>query len=139
MQRHTFRVTKNNKTIFSSRESNVQSSWIIQKTDPLVIITSHATEDNVIFLTSLESIDARNFNFLIEILAIAAILLHGTNHIRTLTLIRSDNSNLTRLNTSLEELGDDLFAVCCLGTKVSDYLVETDRLRKDVPLALISS
>lgn len=86
-----------------------------------MFVTPHATENNVILLTALERIDTGNLDFLVQILAITPVLLHRADDIRPLTFIRSDNTDLTRLNPRLEKLGDNLLTVRGLRTKLLDY------------------
>ena len=79
-----------------------------------MFVTPDATEDNVILLTTLESIDARYLDFLVQIFAITSVLLHCTDNVRSLTFVGSDDADLTRLHTSFEKLCDNLFAIRCL-------------------------
>jgi hypothetical protein len=77
-----------------------------------MFVTSDTAENNVILFTTLEGIDACHFDFLVEILAVTAVLLHCTNDVRTLALVGCDDADLTRLDARLEKLCDNLFAVC---------------------------
>jgi hypothetical protein len=105
-----------------------------------MFVTSDTAENNVILFTTLEGIDACHFDFLVEILAVTAVLLHRADDVRTLALVGSDDADLTRLDARLEELGDNLFAVCRFRPASQQRLKEWDYLlRKEVPEALISS
>jgi hypothetical protein len=116
----TFGVAKDYKTVLGTRQSDIQSSGIVQESNSLMLIAPDTTEDNVILFTTLKSIDAGNFDLLVEILAITAILLHSTDNVRALTFVRSDDSNLTWLNSSSEKLGHNFLAISGFRTTISD-------------------
>lgn len=106
-----FRVPEDHYTIFRTGESNVETTWVIQETYPLVFITPDTTENNVVLLSSLEGVHARHFHFLVEVFLQRPIELHIIDDIRALTLVRSNDTDLRWNNTRLEELGDDLLNV----------------------------
>ncbi len=71
-----------------------------------MFVAANTTENDVVFLPSLESIDAGNFDFLIQIFLQRPIELHVGHDVRPLTFIGSDDANLSRDNTGFEELGN---------------------------------
>ena len=76
-----------------------------------MLVTPHTAEDNIILLSSLERIHTRDFNLFVQILLQGAIELHVVHDVRSLTLVRRDNTDLTRHYTAFEELGDDFLDI----------------------------
>ena len=58
-------VTENDDTILRTSQSDVETPWIIQETNALVLVAPHTAEDDIILFTTLESVDASHFNFLV--------------------------------------------------------------------------
>ena len=58
-------VTENDDTILRTSQSDVETPWIIQETNALVLVAPHTAEDDIILFATLESVDASHFNFLV--------------------------------------------------------------------------
>ena len=61
------RISKDHTPESCSSESDVQSTRIGQETDALMLVGSHAGEDNEVLFSSLESVDRCDFNLAIEV------------------------------------------------------------------------
>jgi len=82
-----------------------------------VLVTPDTTEDDVVLLPSLEGIDGRDLDLLVEFLLERSVELHVVDDVRPLTLVGSDDSDLVGKDSGLEELGDDLLDVRSFGSK----------------------
>jgi hypothetical protein len=109
-------VTEDNDTVFRPRQRNVQPPRVAQEPDALMLVASDAGEDDVVLLSPLERIDARDLDVLVEFLLERAVELHVVNEIRPLPFVRRDDSDLVREDAGLEELGDDLLDVRGFGS-----------------------
>ena len=105
------RITQYYDTILGTSECNVQSSRIIQEPNALMFVAPDTAQNDIVFLPSLEGIDASHLNLLVQVLLQGTIELHIIDNIGALTFVRRDDSNLTRNNPRLEELGNDLFDI----------------------------
>ncbi|KAI0093765.1 hypothetical protein BDY19DRAFT_273397 [Irpex rosettiformis] len=101
-----------------------------------MLIASHAAEDNVVLLTTLECVHTCNLNFLVEVLLQSAVELHVVDDVRPLPLIRCDDTNLAWYNARLEKLGYDLLDVRRLrpNTHVPSMLTTELNLTKNTAL-----
>lgn len=106
-----FGVAKDDDTIFRTRESDVETSGIVQETNALMLITSNAAENNVILLSSLESVHTGHFDFFIKILLERTIELHIVHNVGTLAFVWRNNTDLARNDSRLEEFCHNLFNV----------------------------
>lgn len=85
----------------------------------MVLVASNTAEDDVVFLSTLESVYARDFDLLVKLLLQGTMGLHGGHNIGTLALIRSDDTNLTWQNTRFEETRDNFLNVGSLGSALT--------------------
>ena len=76
-----FRIAENDDTILCTSESNIETPWVIQKANTLMLVASDAAEDDVILLPSLESIHTGNFDLFVEVLLQRAIELHVVDNV----------------------------------------------------------
>ncbi|RUS20189.1 hypothetical protein BC937DRAFT_86210 [Endogone sp. FLAS-F59071] len=104
-------VPQDYNAVFGSGQRNVQSPWVVQETDALMLIAPHQAQNDVILLPALKGINAGNLDLLVQILAHRAVELHVADDVGSLTLVRGDNADLRRENTSFHEACDDFFAV----------------------------
>jgi len=86
-------------------KADIETSRIAQETNSLMIVGANAREYDEVLLTTLESIDGSNLNLLVVLLLEGTSVLHGADHIASLTFVRGNDSNVLRLNASLEETG----------------------------------
>ncbi|KAJ7264918.1 hypothetical protein B0H12DRAFT_215232 [Mycena haematopus] len=105
------RISQNDDSILGPRERDIQTTRVVQESDPLMLIAPHAAENNVILLSSLEGIHACDLNLLVQVLLERPIELHVVDDIRALALIGRHDADLCRHDTRLEELGHDLLHV----------------------------
>lgn len=63
-----FRISQNDQAILCPRQRDVQPPRIIQESNPLVLITPHTRNDDVILLSTLKRIDRSDFDFFVEFL-----------------------------------------------------------------------
>ena len=110
------RVAENNDTVLCAGEGDVETPWIVQETYTLVLIASHAAENNIILLSALERVDAGDFDFLVEILLQRAIELHVIHDVRSLAFVRGYHANLTGHYARFEKFRDDFFHVRRFGS-----------------------
>ena len=106
-----FRITENDHSIFCTRESDVQPPRIVQKPNSLVFVAPDTTEDDVVFLTTLEGIHGGDLYLLVEVLLQRTIVLHIVHDVRTLSLVGRHNADLARYNTRLEEFRDNFLNI----------------------------
>ena len=105
------RVPKNDNAILGASESDVQSSRVVQETDPLVLVAPNTAKDDVVLFSALECVHAGNFDLLIQVLLERAIKLHVVDDVRTLSFVWCDDTDLRRNNTRLEEFRNNLLHV----------------------------
>src|SRR3954466_1023828 len=111
MLRQHLRIPKDDQSIFRAGEGNIQTARIAKETDALVIVGTDAGKHNEILFSSLEGVNRCNFNLLIVLLFECAICLHRLDNIAPLALVWSDDTDVLRLNSSLEKASDNLFNV----------------------------
>ena len=104
-------ISEDDNTILRSCECNIQTPRIVQESNALMLIASHAAEDDIVLLTTLKGIHACDFDFFVKIFLESAVELHVVEDIRPLSFVRRDDTNLTRDHTGLEELGYNLLDV----------------------------
>ncbi|KAH3673248.1 hypothetical protein WICPIJ_009867 [Wickerhamomyces pijperi] len=109
--RQSLRVTQDNNTVLSSGQPDIQTSWISQETNVLFIVSSDTGKNDEILLTTLESIDGGNFNLVVQFLLHGPVHLHVLNNIGSLTLVRSNDTDLIRLDTVSKQSCNDTFTV----------------------------
>lgn len=80
-----------------------------------MFVASDTTQDDIIFLSTLEGVNARDFDLLVQVFLQGAVVLHVVDDIRPLTFVRRNDTNLVRSHTRPEELGNHLFDVARLG------------------------
>lgn len=105
------RIPKNNKAILGASESDVESSRVVQETDPLVFVAPDTAKDDIVFFSALECVHAGNFDLLIQILLERAIKLHIVDDVGTLSFVWCNDTNLRRNNTRLEEFRNNLLDI----------------------------
>ena len=76
-----------------------------------MFIAPHATEDDVVFLTTLEGIHGSHLYLLVEVFLQRTIVLHIIDDVRTLSFVRGHNAYLARNNAGLEEFRDNFLNV----------------------------
>ena len=100
-----FRIAEDDDPILCTCKSNIQTTGIVKKPDSLMLVAPDAAENNVVLLSSLEGIDTRDFDLLVQFLLHCAVELHIIDNVRPLAFVGGDDTNLLRGNTGLEELG----------------------------------
>lgn len=53
--------------LLGSSQCHVESSWVVQEADALVLIGSHARQNNVVLLSALKSVHTGDFHLLKQI------------------------------------------------------------------------
>lgn len=132
-------VAENDQAILCSGQRNVETSRVVQEPDALVLVAPDTGQNDVVLLSALESINAGNFDLLVEILSQGAVELHEVCDVRSLTFVGCDDTDLGWHDTRLEESGDNLFDVGSLGSAdVCSNFVTGQRagLRNNVPARL---
>ena len=74
-------ISEDNHTILGSRQSHIQTPRVVQETNALMLITPDTAENDVILLSSLESIDTGNFDLFVQILLQRPVKLHVVDDI----------------------------------------------------------
>ena len=100
-------ISKNNKTELGTCESDVETAWVVQEPDSLVVVRTDTRKHNVVLLASLERIDRGNFNLLVQFLPKRSVGLHGRYNVRALSFVWSNDADMGGLNAGLEEAGDN--------------------------------
>lgn len=85
-----------------------------------MFIASYATQNDVVFFTTLEGIDTGHLDLLVQILLECTVVLHVIDDIRPLTFVWCDDTDLARDDSSLEEFGHNLFDIRGLGSTNSE-------------------
>ena len=114
-----FSVSNNNHTIFGSCNGYIKSSWILQKSNAWPFIRSDTRYDDVIFLSSLISIYWSYLKFFIIIGILGAdltVLLQKAYYISSLTLVRSNDTDLFGSYTSSFKIKENLVDLLGLGS-----------------------
>ena len=104
-------VSKYDDTVFCTREGNVQSSRVIQKPNPLMLVAPDTAKDDVVLFATLERIHGSHFNLLVEVFLQRAIVLHIVHNVGTLSFVRCHDADLARYYTRLEKFGHNLLDV----------------------------
>jgi hypothetical protein len=81
-----------------------------------MLVASNTAEDDVVLLSTLESVDARDLDLFVQILLQGAVVLHVGHDIRSLAFVGSDDTYLMRQHACFEEFGDNLFDVARFGS-----------------------
>ena len=89
-------IAENNDTILRSRQSDVETTRIVQETDALVFIASDTGQDDIVLFSTLESVYTGDFDFLVEILLQRAVVLHIVDDVAALTLVWRNDTDLRR-------------------------------------------
>lgn len=89
-----------------------------------MFVTSDSTQNDVILLSSLESVNTGHLDILIQLLLERPVELHIIDNIGTLILIGCNSANLIRQDARLEELGNDLLDVGCFRPVINDEQVQ---------------
>ena len=105
------RIAQDDHTVLCTGEGNVETTRVVQETDALVFVAAHTAQDDVVLLATLEGVDTRDLDLLVQILLQRPVELHVVDDIRPLSFVRRDDTNLTRDHTGLEELGYNLLDV----------------------------
>ena len=88
------RVSQDHNAVLRPRERNVQPPRVVEETDALVLVAPDAAEDDVVFLTALERVDACDLDLLVEVFLERAVVLHVVDDVRPLAFVRSDDTDL---------------------------------------------
>ena len=99
-------IPNDNNSELSSREGYVQSPRVIQEPDALMFIGSHAGENNEILFSSLEGIDRRNLQFLVQFLRHRTVELHVLHHKGPLSFVWGYDADGIRGDFGPEETSD---------------------------------
>lgn len=75
------RVAKNDDTVLCTGESYIETPWVVEETDALVFVASHAAEDDVILLPPLKGVNASDLDLLVEILLEGTVELHKVDDV----------------------------------------------------------
>ena len=101
--RQHLRVTYDYDAVFSASQCHVQSSGIVQESDALVFVRSHARHDYYVLLSALERVDAGHLDLLVQLRVQGPLILHVLHQVGSLTLVRSDHADLFGLHSATEE------------------------------------
>ena len=110
-------ISEDDNTILRSCECNIQTPRIVQESNALMLIASHAAEDDIVLLTTLKGIHACDFDFFVKIFLESAVELHVVDDIRPLSFVRGYNTDLARHNARFEKLRDDFLYVGSFGPR----------------------
>jgi hypothetical protein len=110
--------------ILCMSQSQVQTTRTIQEADALVFVASDAAQNNIILLSSLESIDTGHLDILIQLLLERPVKLRIVDNIGTLTLVWCDHADLVGHDARLEILGNNLLDVGCFHPGIDDKQVQ---------------
>ena len=132
-----FGIANDDNSVACASHGYVQPTWIIKKTDSLIFVGADTRHDYNILLSTLESVNASNFNilkwnewvvniehvaprsfksptcYLIQFSVQWSLMLHVLNEIRTLSLVGCDYSNLLWFDTRAQKTCGDLFNIGC--------------------------
>src|SRR6266536_202937 len=98
-----FWIAEDDQAVFGTGEGNVQSTWVAQEANALMIVRANAGKHNKVFLSSLEGVDGGNFNLFVRLFLECAVGLHRADDIAALTFVGCDDTDFLRLDTSFEE------------------------------------
>lgn len=107
-------ITKDDHAVFGACKGYVEAARIVQETNAARLVATHATEQDEVFLTTLETINGRNLDLLVELRVQLSLPLHVVHDERALTLVGCNNANLIRSEASIEERRHDLLDVLSL-------------------------
>mmetsp|Transcript_4907 Transcript_4907/g.13793 ORF Transcript_4907/g.13793 Transcript_4907/m.13793 type:complete len:216 (-) Transcript_4907:1037-1684(-) len=105
------RVPAHDEPVLRPGEGHVEAARVVQEADPLVLVRSHAGEEDEVLLPALEAVDARDLDLLVGLVAERRLALEDGANVRPLPLVRRDDADLVRLDPGLEEVGDELLDV----------------------------
>lgn len=108
-------VAKDDQAVLGASEGDVEPTRVVEESDALVLVASDARDDDVVLLATLERVDARDLDLLVELLLERAVELHVARDVGPLALVRRDDADLAREDAGLEEASDDLLDVRRLG------------------------
>lgn len=128
-----FRITEDDQSVPSAGEGDIQTPRIVQEADSLMLVGTHAGQDDVVLLASLEGVNRCNLNLLIELRAKGSIPLHVVDQVRSLSFVGSDHTNLRGHNAGLQEMRNNLLANCCLGPTIPLVRIRKEG-RKPLPV-----
>jgi hypothetical protein len=111
-------VSENDETKLGTSQGDVETAGVVQETDSLVVVGTDTRQDDVVLLTTLESVDGGNLNLLVQLLAKGSVGLHGRNNVGALSFVRGDDTDLAGLNAGLEEAGNNLLTSRSLSSKL---------------------
>jgi len=106
-----FRIAEDDDPVLCTCESDIQTTGIIEETDPLMLVASDTAENNVVLFSPLEGIDTCDLDLLVQVFLHCAVEVHIIDDVRPLAFVGSDDANLLRCNTGLKELGYGLLDV----------------------------
>lgn len=87
-----------------------------------MLVASNAAEDDIILLSSLERINAGDFDLLVQIFLQRPVELHIIDDVRPLALIWSDDADLAWYDTRLKEFRHDFLHIGSLSPTKSCQL-----------------
>mmetsp|Transcript_9120 Transcript_9120/g.10530 ORF Transcript_9120/g.10530 Transcript_9120/m.10530 type:complete len:347 (-) Transcript_9120:1219-2259(-) len=111
-----FRVSEDHNSVTCTGQRNVQTPWIVQESNPLVLVGANTRQDNVILFSALEAVHTCYLNLFIQLLLELPGSQHMGHDVCTLSLVRSDDSNLHGVHTRFEESRNNLLTRGSLGS-----------------------
>src|SRR4051812_34552816 len=84
-------ISENNHSIFCAGQCDIETSRVVQESNSLMFVASHAAENNVVFFTSLERVYTGHFNLLVHFFFHRTVELHIVDDIGSLALVRRND------------------------------------------------
>ena len=112
--REHFGVSKDDHPKLGTSQCHVKSSRVVEETNTRGLIGSDTTEKDVILFSALETVNRGYFDFLVELRIQLTLSLHKVHNKSSLAFVWSDNTNLVRSESRIEECRDDLFHIFSL-------------------------
>jgi hypothetical protein len=81
-----------------------------------VFVRPHTAEDDIVFFSTLESIDTSDLDIFVKLPLKRAIELHEGYDVGPLSFIRGHDADLTRNHAGLEESRHDFLDIRCLSS-----------------------
>lgn len=94
-----FWISKDDHSVLGSRQSDIETAWIVQETNALMFVASDTAENNIIFLATLEGVNTGDLDFLIQVLLQGAVELHVVDNVGSLAFVRRNHADLRWNNT----------------------------------------
>mmetsp|Transcript_9039 Transcript_9039/g.36954 ORF Transcript_9039/g.36954 Transcript_9039/m.36954 type:complete len:402 (-) Transcript_9039:474-1679(-) len=116
LRREHLRISQHHRAVLGACEGHVETARVIKKAHTVVFVATHAAEYDVVLLSSLEGIHARNLDLLVQHLAQRTRPQQRGNHVRALPLVRRDHAQLRWVHAAAQKGRDDALDIGGLHT-----------------------